>query len=178
MTDNELLALVIGIIRAGLTAQSITAVVRQANQPRQQGTPTEPTILINKVSNKRYGYMQRSDTWIPEESIMRHTEKQWFETTFQIGALSIQNPTDLEQLTASDLVNTVAQIMQTDATLLTLRAENVGIYRVTNVRNPYFLDDKDRFEASPSFDFTLTHEQVYISEVPVLQSTEFEIYDV
>lgn len=178
MTDNELIALLIGILRAAFTAQDLEVKVRQSYQPRQQGTPTPKTVLINKIFNKRFGYLSRNDEYDEDAQVMRHTEKQWMETTFQITALAIQNPTTPEEPTASDLVNNVAQILQTDATLAVLRASNVGIYRISDIRNPYFVDDKERFEASPSFDFITTHEQVYISEVPVLQSTEFQIIEV
>lgn len=178
MTDNELIALLIGILRDAFTAQSLDVKVRQANQPRQQGTPTQRTVLLNKIHNKRFGYLSRNDEYIEIDQVMRHTEKQWFETTFQITTLAIQNPTTIDEPTASDLANNVAQILQTDKTLAILRAANVGIYRIMDVRNPYFLDDKERFEASPSFDFITTHEQIYISETPVLQSTEFQIIEV
>lgn len=178
MTDNDIFKLIIGIIRASLTAQSITAQVRQANQPRQQGTPTENTVLIQKLYNKRYGFMFRSDVWDDAAEVIVHTEKQWIEATYQIDALAIQDPNDSTLLTASDLINVVAQIMQTDSTLVALRTQNVGIYRITQIRNPYFTDDKERFEASPSFDFTVTYEQIYISQTPVLQSTEFNIIPV
>jgi hypothetical protein len=177
-TDNAVLAIVIGILRDALNANAINAGVRQVNQPRQQGTPTKNTILINKVANKRYGYLGRTEKWYPEEQVEKHTESQWIESMFQIGALAIQNPADINAMTASDLINFAAQVMQSDATLSKLRAQKIGIYRITAIRNPYFVDDKERFEASPSFDFTLTYEQVYISEVPVLQSTEFQIRQV
>lgn len=175
MNDNDIFRLVIGIIRDAFTAQSITASVRQSYQPRQQGTPTLNTVMIQKIHNKRFGFMLRSDVWDNDNEVIVHTEKQWIESTFQIDALAPQDPNDSAKMTASDLVNVVAQIMQTDSTLAALRAQNVGIYRITDIRNPFFTDDKERFEASPSFDFTVTYEQVYTSQTPVLQSTEFNI---
>lgn len=109
---------------------------------------------------------------IEGDPYMRHTERQWYETTFQISGLAIQDPADVDSLTASDIVNIGISVMQSDATRAALRAKNIGILRVEDVRNPYFVDDKGRFEASPSFDFTLTHEQVIISESPIVQSFE------
>lgn len=178
MNDNDIFRLIIGIIRNALTAQSIDANVRQSYQPRQQGVPTENTVFIQKISNKRVGFLARDDIWDMDTELFVHTEKQWIEATYQITALAIQDPNDSTLLTASDLANVVAQIMQTDATLLALRAQNVGILRVTDVRNPFFTDDRERFEASPSFDFTVTYEQVYISETPVIESTELKIIEV
>lgn len=178
MNDNDIFKLVIGIINTALTAQAVTALVKQSYQPRQQGVPTENTVFIQKISNKRVGFLARDDIWDMDTELFVHTEKQWIEATYQITALAIQDPNDSTLLTASDLANVVAQIMQTDATLLALRAQNVGILRVTDVRNPFFTDDRERFEASPSFDFTVTYEQVYISETPVIESTELKIIEV
>lgn len=178
MLDNQLIALIIGIIRTGLTARSLTANVRQYNQPRQQGTPTENTVLLMKMNNRRYGYLGRTDEYDEDASEMVHTETQWLETPFQVGALAIQDPANVNSLTASDLVNIVASILQSDATLAQLQSQGVGMLRIIDIRNPYFSDDKERFEASPSFDFSVTHEQVDISQVPVLQSTELNIIEV
>ncbi len=95
---------------------------------------------------------------------------------FQITALSIQIPKlGVAQLTASDIANTAAGIMQSDMSIDTLTSKGLFIYRITDVRNPYFVDDKERFEASPSFDFTLQHEQVIISQTPVVDDFTFDI---
>ena len=101
-----------------------------------------------------------------------------YESTFQLDALYIQNPEEEDQLTPGDILNYAAYIMQSDKTLKFLRENEIGIERVTNVRNPKFVDDKDQFEASPSFDFVLTHKQILISEIPVVQLEEFRIVSV
>ena len=56
--------------------------------------------------------------------------------------------------------------MQSDATRAILNASGVGILRVTDIINPYFVDDRDNFEASPSFDFVLTYQNVRVSTSP------------
>ena len=122
-----------------------------------------------------YGYVERKDQWIEEDEIMRHTESQWYETVFQVDALAIQDPSNVTQLTASDIVNYVSSILQSDVALGTFKGQGVGILRITDIRNTPFVDDRDRFEYMPSFDFTLTHEQVIISESPVVLIEEFNI---
>ena len=99
-----------------------------------------------------------------------HTETQYFETVFQVAALVLQNPNFINLPTASDLVNEVASIMQSDNTRAILNLSGIGILRISDVLNPYFVDDKDNFEASPTFDFTLVYENTRASTTPIINT--------
>lgn len=179
MRDNDLIRLFRPIIQDGLIALGLGVIpVVQAYQPTQQGVSSSSTVYYHKIGDHRYGFLGRTNKWDQNSSTMVHTEIQQYETTFQINALAIQDPNDTNSYTASDLVNAVASIMQSDNTRRILMASEVGILRVTDVRNPYFADDKDRFEASPSFDFTLTHKMVNVSTEPIVESVEYGIYRV
>jgi hypothetical protein len=174
VTDNQFIQLFLPIIQNGLIADGFLDVItKQANQPTQQGANTGPTVYFFKVNNKRYGFLGRWDTWDTGLNQMTHKEAQYYETTFQISALVRQFPITPNQYTASDLVNEVASIMQSDNTRAILNASGVGILRVTDIVNPYFVDDRDQFEASPSFDFTLTSQTTRVSvdqkiQLPIL----------
>lgn len=166
-TDNTLIQLFRPIIIDGLITDGFTGVeVKQSNQPTQQGIPTAPTVYFFKVYNRRYGFLRRFDRWDVALQDFVHTESQWYETAFQVSALVLQNPQDLTIPTASDLVNDVASIMQSDSTRAILKQAGVGILRVTDVTNPYFGDDRDNFEANPSFVFTLTYNNTRESTSP------------
>ena len=176
MTDNDLIRLFLPIINAGLAADGFTGVVaKQANQPTQQGINTGPTVYFYKLGDHRYGFLGRFDEWDTLNSIMVHTETQYYESTFQVSALALQNVHNPNGYTASDLVNEVASILQSDYARDRLMLSNVGILRVQDIVNPYFLDDRDQFEASPSFDFVLTYKQTRVSTDPVLESVELNI---
>lgn len=176
MNDNALIKLFLPIINAGLLADGFTGVtVKQANQPTQQGINTGPTIYFYKVNNKRYGFLGRLDVWDADLEQMVHTETQYFETTFQISALVLQNVHNTNSYTASDLVNEVASIIQSDVARSIMIAENVGILRITDIVNPYFTDDRDQFEASPSFDFTLTYRNTRTTINPIVDSVALKI---
>lgn len=176
MQDNDLIRLFLPIIQNGLIAAGFTGVTtKQANQPTQQGINTNPTVYFFKVGDHRYGFLRRDDQWDSLTSTMVHTEIQQYETTFQVSTLVLQKPSNPYLYTASDLANEVAAIMQSDNTRAVLLAAGVGILRVTDVINPYFVDDRDQFEASPSFDFTLTHKQTRVTTQPVINLVEFDI---
>jgi hypothetical protein len=167
MTDNQVILLFRSIIIQGLNDFGLTnVVVKQSNQPTQQGINTGPTVYFFKVANRRYGFLGRYSKWF--DPVMQHTEIQYIESTFQVGALVLQNPKNLAIPTASDLINAVADIMQSERTCTILNDNHIGILRVTEIRNPYFVDDRDQFEAVPSFDFTLVYENGRVSVDPVI----------
>jgi hypothetical protein len=177
-TDNTLIQLFLPIIQSNLTADGYTnVVVQQANQPTQQGIPTAPTVYFYKIGNRRYGFLGRNDLWNSDSSEMMHHEKQYYETTFRIQTLVLQN-VQTPTYTASDLANEVACIMQSDTTLATLNTQGVGILRVTDISNPYFTDDRDNFEALPSFDFTLLYLNDRLSTTPIIDTYQYGIYPV
>lgn len=179
MNEKALFSAIRSTLISGFTALNLVAPqIKQSYQPRQQGTPTGPVLFMQLIAQHRYGSMGRNYEWIPPvppetEGREVRTETQIFEAMFQISALSPQDPADDAQLTAGDLANYAAYILQSDTGMAQLLASGIGIERITDVRNPKFDDDRDQFEASPSFDFVLTHKQIVTSEVPVLQSTEF-----
>lgn len=176
LTDNDLIRIFLPIIQDGLAADGYRRVtVKQGNQPTQQGINTLPTVYFYKLFDKRYGFLRRDDTWDSINEIMVHTETQQYETTFQIEALVLQNPKNTNLYTASDLVNEVASIMQSDSTRGILSSNDIGILRITDIRNPYFKDDRDQFEASPSFDFVLTYAQTRVTTSPVITSYDYDI---
>ncbi len=169
MTDNSLIQLFLPIINAGLIADGFLDVtVKQSNQPTMQGINTNAAVYFFKVANKRYGFLRRIDVWNTGTMKFDHFEEQYWETTFQMSALVLQSPRDTNLPTASDLINEVASIMQSDNTRAILNASKVGILRVSEISNPYFMDDRENFEASPSFDFVLTYLNTRISVSPLI----------
>lgn len=170
-TDNQIIQIFLPIINNALIADGFPEViVKQANQPTQQGIDTPPTVYFFKVANKRYGWLGRDDVWDGMSSTMVHTETQYIESTWQLTALVLQSPATPNQYTASDLINEVASIMQSDNTRTILNNSGIGILRITDIRNPYFVDDRDNFEASPSFDFVLTYENIRTSVNPIIST--------
>lgn len=169
MNDNALIQLFLPIIKAQLIVDGFTNVlVQQWAQPTQQGIPRLPTIFFQKLFNHRYGWGDAENIWNPVTSQMDLYENQWHETHFQFFALVPQNLLQPISYTAGDLANEVASILQSQATRVTLMNSNVGILRISEITNPYFQDDRDQFEASPTFDFILTSLETRITIVPTV----------
>lgn len=176
MTDNQIFAILFPIIKGGLTARGVANVeVLQNAQPTQQGTPEGPAVFISMLRPTPRGHVRRDSVYNQSTSEMIETELQTYEQTYQVNALSAQDPLDVNKLTASDIVKVVRQIVQSSAFISTIRASGLGILRVNELRNPAFVNDKDRFEYSPSFDFTLTYDELYEALAPTVETVEYNI---
>lgn len=180
MTDNDLFKLLKPNFEAMLAERvGFTVVVKQSFQPTQQSAAAVPALYLFKVSDVRRGSAQRQDVYDPSgdegRGIFRHKESQWYETKFQAMALRRQDPADADMLTASDLVNVGAAIIQSDQMMAILRAAGVGVLRVDSVRNPYIVNSEGQNEADPSFDFVLTYKREYLDGVPIINTIEIQI---
>ena len=168
MRDNELLQVLVPLIRTNFALFGIPAdtTVRQSQLPTTRGVPTGPSIFIQKIGDHKYGWPRRTHVWDDVAGEMTYTEAHKLETTFQISALSQQDPANINDVTSSDLVNSVARMLQHDVTQVALRAANVGIYRITEIRTTYFINDSDQYADNPSFDFTIIHDNIITSTQP------------
>lgn len=170
MNDYDKAAALRTVLLAELVAQGSSAAVQQMNQPTIQGRPSGPALLFSKVGpDVRYGWVKREDG--PDEddpTLMVHRETQFYESTYQIEAVGppAQPGVTPPIATPSDLVNLAAAVLQSDAALGALRLAGLAVLRVTQVRNPHMKNDRDQFEAVPSFDLVVTHEQIMLSTTP------------
>ena len=168
--------LIKSVLDTGLAARSITATVKQANQPRQAGTLSTPEITFFHVASVNVGWPEKKDEYDEAHSKMVHSEIQNRESRWQIGAIVPRGPNST--LMPSDYLLACAGIMQSNATLDTLTAKSVGIQHITQIRSVWFVDDKGQNSESPSFDIILSHQDVVISETPVLNAVKFQIEEV
>lgn len=174
MNDKQIAGLFISILQPAITANANTATVKLARnfQPRQAGATNDAYVYFVKIGDHRYGHTQRKDVFDVDEETFTHTELQVYESTYQLSAWVPQDPTNTSQLTESDILNEVSCIIQTDTVMAAFRTAGVGILRVTDIRNPYIVDDRDRFEAVPSFDVVLTHNRSIVTTNPAVVTYE------
>lgn len=173
MTDNALVTL----IRAALLTQLATqgqagTLVLGSYQPTAQGRESGPAVYFFCPTDERYGWQGRTGVYNSGANAYDYTERQWHNTTFQLGALAPQDPANLTLPTPKDIVALCAMIVNGSAFRAALRAQAVGVQRVTTIRQPYFVNDREQFEASPSFDFTVSHRRTIIQQAPAVESVE------
>lgn len=177
MNDKQLAALFMAQLLPAMQATSGLAGVKLARsfQSRQQGANSSPYVYFFKIGDHRYGHPERKDVFDAQAGTFTHTEIQQYETTYQFSAWVPQDPKDVTGLTESDILNVVSGIIQSDAIISAFNAAGVGILRVTDVRNPYIVDDHDRFEAVPSFDVILTHKRTSVATIPAVTTYESNV---
>jgi hypothetical protein len=178
MTDNQLFALVRTVILTGLAARDLNGwKVARKFQPKQQGANSTPTVYLFKLNDKNIGSPRTAYKWNADLQRMDADDARTYETTFQASIL-MDETDDADALTPGDVAIEVAAIMQSDEALAALRAAEVGIIRVTDIRNPYDVNDRTQYAADPSFDFVLTHKRRRVYVAPHATSIEGNIHRV
>jgi hypothetical protein len=188
-TEAEIYALVIAAIKAGIAifSPAVQAQVLQAYQPRVVGAPTGPAILLSNAVTKRYGFLHRHSYWAFADTppVMVHVERQAMQTRLQVNALVPATPptsdgvaATLPVYSANDLLQFAAAALQSDAGVTQLRNGGLGVERITDSRQPYFKDDMDQFEASPSFDVTFDWSWTIKTTTPIIVEETLKIYAV
>jgi len=174
MKDNDLIAYFATQREAAVALAGWDVVVLQGFQPTQQGAPTKPTVVIEKLSDHEYGWPMSGkyilDALPPPvgQKLPDFTQydEQWVESTFQVTSLILQDPTDLSLPTPSDIAHQLKLYMNARQVIWKFQQQGVAILRVTDIRNPKFEDDRDLFEANPNFDVVLQHKRQLVFKVP------------
>lgn len=173
MTDNDIIKAFLPLLKAGLTANGITADVLQSYQPTMQGARTIDSIYFFKIDDARIGSPGHSSAYNGTTELMDETDTQLHEAVFQFSAWVRQTTTSTT--TAQDLLTTVALIMQTRPFIEAMKALGIGVLRVTELRNPYFKDDRDQYQTSPSFDVSFSYNRSIAWTDDALASIEFNV---
>lgn len=149
-------------------------VVRQNYQPQASGQATDPALYVYHIGDKRRGSPMRTTRVLPDFSTVV-TERQTYESTFQITAAA---DVASGSSTPSDLANLASAIMAGGDTLALLQTYKAGVLLISDVRNPFNVDDRDEYEATPNFDVVITHARVRTVITPVVARVESGIYRV
>jgi predicted TIM-barrel fold metal-dependent hydrolase len=174
-TDNTLFALIADTLDAASALAGWNYVTVQRDQPSPQGAVTVGTVYLERQFDDRYGWPAVSSQYNPPnpntppnpQGTYTKTELQWIEARFQVSAMVIQNPADLTIPTALDVVRQAAQYMNARSIVKTLKRTNgVSILKVGQVRNPWDKDDRDIYEATPSFDLVVQYQAELDFTVP------------
>lgn len=171
ITDNQLIDIFATQLEAASAQAGWNYVVLQNNQPSLEGAPTAPTIYFEKMFDDEYGwpmvgYVHNAPVAPSPQGTYTQAEDQWTETTFQVSAQAIQDPSNLSVPTASDIVNYMKLYINSRKALAAFKSAGVGVLRVTKIRNPKFKDDREVFEANPNFDVVVQYKREISATVP------------
>jgi hypothetical protein len=152
--------------------------VKRAYQPSTQSDGDAPRLLLHRVSSRRYGaqgqrllrdHRPDGSLRIRERSIWRN------EDVYQAVALVNRGPQD-SGYTARDVLEHLAEHLQSRAALATLRAAGLGILRIGEVTETPYEDEADVYRFSVGLKFTITYRQTRDREIPAAVTEEFRAY--
>ena len=173
MTDNELIIVLRNALVTGLTSIGYNdPTVLQNYQPSQQGTRNGEVWYIHRIATHKYGHAGIKRVLNTGNDNFDVTETRVLERTFQITTLKKTDGTDITEKTAYDLAEEAAAVIESFAFRQEIRSHGVSVYRVLDIRSPYFSDDSKQNELSPNFDFTVTYcNQITSTAEPVREIT-------
>lgn len=178
MTDNELGILLRDQVLAGLARQGTSLPVVMAYQSQTEGRVNGAAAYYFPLADKRYGWQGRTRRFDISTQELLTTERQQMESTFQFYALAPQDPSNLALPTPKDLVNLLAMICNSQLFVQGMRLGGAGVQRITPVRAPFFVNDRSQFEASPSFDITISHLRQITDVTPVTVEVTRSIHSI
>ncbi len=180
MTDNQLIAIFRRIIINGLKETGYPYIsVMQNFQPTQQGITSNPLVSFQKIHSHNYGPPSR-EYYIDEETEESKVKQtQQLQSRWQVSSLVTQLPDNENLPTSSDIAQAVCWTLQNDFAIEQLSAYNIGILRITDIINPYIIQDRDQYEANSSFDmmFVYFDEKIY-SVNKITPPAEFNMIEV
>lgn len=171
MNDQQLITAIRMELLRELPGQGYDEVqVLQNYQPDNEGRVTGPVVYIHKISDPRYGWQSRVESENPLTGRIIRKESQWMRSGYQFTCMAPGYP--------ADLANTCAMLMNSRSVIESLMAQGVGIERITEIRTPYFKNDKDQFEQTPSFDVIFTHQRTITTGGEVVNGFSAETYPI
>ena len=172
MNDKPLRILIIEHLTSGLLRAGITVPVIAGNQPTTQGRENDGVYFF-QIMDGAAGWQGRS--YSVAEPLLNMKDTQVLETTFQMQALITEDPESTASLGAIDVLNAARMVIASMPFIESMKLNDIGVQRPTNIRTPFFTNDRDQFEMSPSFDFTVSHKRHIIQPVNSVDSIEYDI---
>lgn len=178
MLESQLETLLKTTIAAGIAAwpgPTLPAgiVIQKAFQPRQAGVPTAPTITFyHKGPAVPRGFPKFDNFLDPADNVFKRSETQRKESTYMVGALYLQDPANVTQITEVDLLEMVRWILQGQNSIAAFKEQDVGVLRISQIDSNYFNDDRGQNENNPAFNIVFTYKNVVVFPVDGIQGVD------
>lgn len=178
MDESQLLVVLVGMLDAGIAAYNANPlntrvlpaglIATRGLQPRQQGAPDVPAIVVNFSHKKQIGFPRRKTQYDAVSQQAINVQGQRHESTYHVEAFVPQSPADWQAMSEADVLNIARFIMQSDEAVAALAAQNIGVLRVTDIQSNYIVDDKEQNENVPFFELTFSHRLELSATAPIV----------
>lgn len=163
MNSNVLVTALIEEIESQLNEQGITDFEVSRNfQPSQQFSggdnysDIKTQIYLHAISNPSLGHSRKYNSDNTKRADLQHLTK-----VYQVSVLHAFDYTDVDAMPPEDMCALVRALIDSPDAIKSLRAKNIFLQEVTDLRPIFFVNDKDQNESVPNFDLTA----VYRSEI-------------
>lgn len=167
VNDALLLTNIRSVLSAGFSQRQITAAIRILYQSDRAGRESGPAIYLYKSNSTRYGYPERQYLYNDSRGNLTERTLYWRMDTFSVEAIGAAIPDTQEDLSPTDLLQTAADIVESDSVVSQFRGLHIGIGRVQFKNISYTTDTDDRYLQVPLLEFNLSHFVTHDGEVPV-----------
>lgn len=154
-------------------SESVT--IKRSFQPTQQKVPTSFFAYLFQIHNRRFGWQGSEDIWDDETETMIHVDRYIYNKTIQLSTQTITSPKS--QFTSGDVAESIAAYLMTPKVISSWKAQGMEIIRIIDVRHPHFVNDANRFEGDPSFDFVLSYTQEIESTGVAVDNVSGSVYN-
>lgn len=178
MLDSELVIIIADVLEKAIAASypGLVVPVVQKAQPTSQGTVNGPSVYFEKLfDDPRHWPMTKFGQ---VDGVFKERTTQLYESVFQISSLLWQDPNAAVVITASDIANQIYMYLTLPSVIAELRAKGIGYLRITRVSNDKFENDDHRFEAHPSFNWTITNDRTIEVAIPTITTFDGEAFPV
>lgn len=171
MNEFQVFSLVVSQLTAAFAEQGKTVPVAQSYQLQNEGRQ-DNTVYFYSVVTPALGWQGRRYRVDLSRNELIRDERQVYAMFLQIFALWDDGHQDMA---ASDVVAMARQLVASSRFTAALAKQGVFVERPTDVRNPFFTNDRDQQEASPSFDVTLSFTRTIEQVSPAVDRVEFNM---
>lgn len=153
-TENQIWTSVFTVLNKVLTKNGITGwTIMQGEQPTVENM-RDKSIYITRLASRRYGWQAHRNKFDETKNKMVHSEEYFQENLFQISAFCKRNPSDITQITSSDILNEFITFFHSIDGVKEMHANGFQSFRIFELREPTITDDSDMYEKLPSFDIS------------------------
>ena len=163
MNSNQLIIAVIEEIENQLNMVGVSDFEVSRNfQPTDQysgadvDSDIKTRIYLHSITNPVIGHSRKYNSTSTKRADLQHSTK-----VYQVSVLHSFDYTDVDAMTPEDMCALVRALLDSPDAIKNLRANDVYLQEVGDVRPIFFVNDKDQNESVPNFDLTV----VYRSEI-------------
>jgi len=174
VNSNALITALIDEIESQLNEQGITNFNVSRNfQPSDQhsggdvDSEIKTQIFLHAISNPSLGHSRKYNSDNTKRADLQHLTK-----VYQVSVLHSFDYEDVNAMTPEDMCALVRALIDSPDAIKNLRAKDIFLQEVTDLRPIFFVNDKDQNESVPNFDLTATYRSEIVKNIGYVDHAE------